>query len=42
MGIWDMPAPGVKESMRGLEYLSDEPDSGFGRMIHSSTGTLTP
>ena len=42
MGVWDMPMPGVKESMRGLEYLSDEPDSGFGRMIHSSTGTLTP
>ena len=40
MGVWDMPMPGVKESMRGLEYLSDEPDSGFGHMIHSSTGTL--
>ena len=42
MGIWDIPMPGVKESMRGLEYLSDEPDSGFGHMIHSSTDTLTP
>lgn len=42
MGVWDMPMPGVKESMRGLEYLSDEPGSGFGHMIHSSTGTLTP
>lgn len=42
MGVWDIPMPGVKESMRGLEYLSDEPDSGFGHMIHSSTGTLTP
>ena len=39
MGVWDMPMPGVKESMRGLEYLSDEPDSGFGHMIHNSTGT---
>lgn len=42
MGVWDIPMPGVKESMRGLEYLSDEPDSGFGHMIHRSTGTLTP
>ncbi|MDD5209151.1 MAG: hypothetical protein PHV36_07175 [Elusimicrobiales bacterium] len=42
MGVWDIPMPGVKESMRGLEYLSDEPDSGFGKMIHQSTGTPTP
>lgn len=42
MGVWDIPMPGVKEGMRGLEYLSDEPDSGFGHMIHRSTGTLTP
>lgn len=42
MGVWDMPMPGVKESMRGLEYLSDEPDSGFGHMIHRSSGTLAP
>ncbi|MDO8805029.1 MAG: hypothetical protein Q7R35_11405 [Elusimicrobiota bacterium] len=42
MGIWDMPAPGVKESMRGLEYLADEPDSGFGHMIHRPSSTLTP
>ncbi len=42
MGVWDIPMPGVKESMKGLEYLSDEPDSGFGRMVHSSTSTLKP
>lgn len=42
MGIWDMPAPGVKESMGALEYLTGDPESGLGNIINKSTGTLRP